>query len=230
MINQNIFLQFLYLLSTQEISQSLYLEGGAALSFVYGLNRVFSNDLDFTIDSDQLRPSLSVAVKEIMTLIDIGQPRLCESGNNQIIIKDGQRTVLQLDVYVLPAQLFLWEERVLRYGRREFTLKVHSLMDILAEKISNLFQEDRCEFKDIVDINNIFNLLGQSFNQASFKSYLRQKLIGKKIYPRIKNNPAQSFLARKANFLKSFSASTGLSHKVFSQEFSRCQVLISQCL
>lgn len=229
MIDQNIFWQFLYLLSAQKISQSLYLEGGAALSFVYGLDRVFSDDLDFTIDSDQLRPNFLAAVETILPLIDIDQPRLCQPSDNQIVIKNEQR-ILRLDVYTLSAQLFLWEEYVLHYDRQEFTFKVHSLIDILAEKISNLFQEDRCEFKDIVDINNIFSLLYKSLDQASFKVYLRNKLIGKRIYFRIKNNPTQSFLERKANFAKSLSAPINLGHMAFNREFNRCQMLISRCL
>jgi len=223
MIRKNIFLQFLYLLSSKAIKKDLYLEGGAALSFIYGQNRVFSNDLDFTIENKKLLKKFLNSIEEIIKEINPAKYSIRNVSNNKIIIKSGRLMILQIDVYVVSAKLFLWEEKELNLNNKKFTLRVHSFIDLFAEKITNIFQKDRCEFKDIIDINNIYKTIKTSVDPENFSIYLRNKFVGKKMHIQIKNNPILSYLNRKIAFKKSFLTSPKFKGKSFDKEFESCR-------
>lgn len=223
MIKKDVFLQFLYLLSAKKIKKYLYLEGGAALSFVYGLKRVFSNDLDFTIENEKFRPHLLTAAEEVIKKMYPNNQYVFKSTRNKIVISNRLKIILQLDIYTLTSDFFIWENNNLFYEGKEFTIKTHSLVDIFAEKITNIFQKDRCEFKDIADINNIFKRISPSLDVEYFKIYLHKKLVGKKIY----NKTPDSYLSKKLHFKKSFLIYPGSNSLSFTSQFSCCQKIIS---
>lgn len=226
MNNDNIFLKFLYFLSLKKISDKIFLEGGASLSFIYGFNRVFSQDLDFTIEHKKFLPELMIAVKETMKEIDIFSEFSMDSKENKIIISSDKEIVLSLDVYVLSSDLFLYEEKYLIYDNVNFKIKTHSLIDMFAEKITNLFQKDRCEFKDILDINNIFNRLDESINKDSFTLYLKEKFRGKKII----NNDLLFYYKKRKKLEKSFLHYSNSKNINFSKEFFICSKILTNFL
>lgn len=230
MFNKRIFLQFLYLLSKKEINDHLYLEGGAALSFIYGLDRVFSGDLDFTIDDYGLRLKLLNTIEEIMVEINKNKKYTYISTSNKVIIRDNNKIILQIDFYPLATKLFTWEEKNLFYGDKFFLIKTHSLEDIFAEKITNILQSDRFEFKDIVDTNSIHKILMHKINVSNFKIYLGQKLVGKQIIQVTKNDPSSIFLNKRADFANSHQLYNKKIKVEFKSEFISCYRIIEKYL
>lgn len=229
MVNKNTFLQFLYLLSKTQISKFLYLEGGAALSFVYGCKRVFSNDIDFTIVHSRLVPQLINTLQKVS--IDSGLFTECtlQCQQNKIVIFSRKKPVIQIDFYVLPTDLFLSENKKLVYKNQEFFVKAHSLEDIFAEKITNVLQKDRTEFKDIMDINIIYKVLFSNMEDNKFRDYLQKKLVGKRIY-----NKREKMILVYLNKIERFKKSYYLydkRHEInFNNKFFYCQKVIERYL
>lgn len=223
MKDDNIFLNFLYLLSKNNISNSLYLEGGFCLSFIYGIDRVFSQDIDFTIDDIGKREELLIVATAIIPKVIKGEILI---GENSIKISDGDKQIFQIDFYPLGKEFFYWEKKELVYKKNKFVVRVHSLEDIFAEKISNVFQNDRCEFKDIVDINAIYAKLKVELDEAKFKKYLHGKLFWKKVDIKIKNNPLFLVLDREISFKKSYSIYAAKDSLNFSSQFNgACRII-----
>ena len=200
------------------------MEGGAALSFIYNLDRVFSNDLDFTIEDYQLRSELFDVVEEIA--VKLNKKYVCDADPNKIIIKDDKEVILEIDFYPLSAKLFSWEDKGLEYNKKGFSVKTHSLEDIFAEKISNIFQENRSEFKDVFDINKIYDILIDDLDKEKFKIYLHEKLLGKKIYKKIKNDPISLLNDRKVSFRESYASYAIKDSLNFEVQFSEiCKII-----
>jgi len=145
----------LYLISQMQVAKDLYLEGGAALSFVYKIKRKFSDDLDFTVPNYKVikifKEEYHSFVKkteyyiEFLDMFDKNSLRL------NFISKEARD--FHLDFTVVENKLFDWCWAKIPTQKGDIVIKTHTLEDITAEKICGILSPDRFEYKDIVDIN-----------------------------------------------------------------------------
>ncbi len=151
---KKLFDEYLYNLSLNNQAKYYYLEGGYALSFIYNFPRKFSTDIDFTISREEF---IGRFVKQSISILQrIIKDFNSEEVNNKIKVYEKNRYLFDIDYYFVPYSYFEFKEINLVYGNNKFVFNVHTLKDILCEKILNVIQYDRFEFKDVIDINLIF--------------------------------------------------------------------------
>lgn len=150
-------------------SRGIHLEGGAALSLYYGIERIFSNDLDFTIetavDCQRFRDGILDPLPGNYTINHRDETK------THILDEEGS-VVLTLDYFVVPPQNCYYEE-VLLDGKTPSL--IHSLDDILAEKLCCLI--DRDAERDVLDAANIIRKLQPS--EAGLSMLFSQKQAAK---------------------------------------------------
>lgn len=111
--------------SDEKIADIIHLDGGAALSFFYDIERNFSLDLDFTIETDEA--------------LEYTQKNLSAS----------EIKPLSVDLVTVPSEYCRYESRQLG----SVNISLHTIADILAEKFCCLI--DRDTYRDLWDTHQI---------------------------------------------------------------------------
>ncbi|MFW6025488.1 MAG: nucleotidyl transferase AbiEii/AbiGii toxin family protein [Candidatus Woesearchaeota archaeon] len=148
-----LFNKFLHYLSNSKEAKHFYLEGGYVLSFVYKLSRKFSRDIDFTISKKELVETF--VERSVFILSNIIKDFYYKRRENKIIVYKKNDYLFDIDYYYLSSKYFEFQEVDLFSEKNKFTFNIHTIKDILCEKILNIVQSNRFEFKDVVDINLI---------------------------------------------------------------------------
>lgn len=137
-----------HLYADNRLIDRLHLQGGAALALVYGMNRVFSNDLDFTVDDEQALNAL------LKILLHFGQQQKLRihKQNSRVTFfeSSNNKEVFHLDVCIVPPSLCEYSKIKYTYRGAEEFINVHSINDLFIEKIYCTLT--RCEIRDIKDI------------------------------------------------------------------------------
>jgi len=121
----------------KKLSTHIHLEGGAALSLYYNVDRKFSNDLDFTIetqgDIDRFRDSITKP-------FDSKDYQVKHINENKTNIYDTRgKMVLSFDYYLATKEFCNYEE-VLLDGITPSL--IHSVEDIFVEKLCCMVDRD----------------------------------------------------------------------------------------
>lgn len=164
-------------MTKHEISNSVFLEGGASLNFVYGIRRKFSNDFDFTVENKRLMKRFFEIIKKILLALDHNLSFKI-SQNKINIIRNGL-SVFHVDCYELDQKYFDWELKRLTLDAKVLSIKTHTLPDIFAEKITNL--STRSEMNDITDISHIIEKYPNLPRKPEFKRIFKLKLEAKNL-------------------------------------------------
>lgn len=203
-------------LSQRSLLNEIYFEGGFVLNYIYNIPRYFSGDIDITIKNNQILQKIIFNFKNYYK----------DKNNNFIILNNKiiSNDKNYLDFYFVNPDTFMWENREIIIDNQKFTLRVHSLQDILAEKISTVVLRNRFEFKDIIDINLIDKKL-ININKQKFANYLKNKLQYKlgsqnKIISNLQIEKYQTTYHKNPQFLQ-------LS---YTSELSKCQNIIDKYL
>lgn len=196
---EDFFIQYLYHISKDKKSKNFYLEGGASLSLIFGITRNFSNDLDFTINNVDNSKYFFELTSEIIASLFPGSKVTTNLKNSRISIKKGKKNLFHIDYFILNNRLFESEYASLKYGKQQFKIKTHSLSDILAEKICNVYEESRTECKDIDDIVTI--LKRYKFSNLKIRCLLLQKIKIKKIIYGSKDKFIARVISQKSNYI-----------------------------
>jgi|GEM_PF-4479920 len=128
----------------KELSRGIHLEGGAALSFYYGFERVFSNDLDFTYETvkDRIRFLLDLS-------LPLGQnfyAKELSKNRSSIIDRKTGNILFSIDYYHAPSKFCDYENLPFE-GKTNS--QIHSLLDILTEKFFCIIERDTK--RDVID-------------------------------------------------------------------------------
>ncbi|MBH41864.1 MAG: hypothetical protein CL685_04055 [Candidatus Magasanikbacteria bacterium] len=159
--------QYLHgLYGNKALSHGIHLEGGAALSFYYGFERVFSNDLDFTYETAKDRARF---------LLDLSLPlgkdfyaKELSKHRSSIIERSTGNTLFSVDYYHAPSRFCDYETRPFE-GKTNS--KIHSLLDILTEKLFCLIERDTK--RDVIDAAMI--LRSEKVNASELSSLFTLK-------------------------------------------------------
>lgn len=162
-------IQFLYDVYNQELLRTnMHLDGGAALSLFYNIDRTFSNDVDFTIeDQVTLNALLAWLGTDFTYFTEITHRK------NAIIFSQGRHEIFKLDYYIVPSTYCEYSSQLLRTDRGNVSCMIHSLDDIFVEKLFCLF--DRKTYRDVHDLIKIGSKPHQSRHIATL--YERKNVI-----------------------------------------------------
>lgn len=129
----------------RQLSLGVNLEGGAALSFFYGIEREYSGDLDFTIDN----LSNYERFRKIITKPLVGANAI-HIDKNQTRIHTNKNGTFYIDYFIAPSCYCEYVKKDLDDKTR---CNLHSLNDIFVEKIYCLIQ--RNAERDFFDLKKI---------------------------------------------------------------------------
>lgn len=165
------------LLSQSSLSKNLYLEGGAALSFLFGIKREFSGDLDFTFSYRRAIQALNQEFPAFLVSLE-NKERLSYFLNSKekrfTIFKDRMK-IFHLDYEIVDDKFFSWIEVSFTFKGKNFKIRTHTLEDIFAEKICGLLDPKRVEYKDLLDLKSIFPRINWITAQRSLLSKIQFK-------------------------------------------------------
>jgi predicted nucleotidyltransferase component of viral defense system len=132
--------------SDEKIADLIHLDGGAALSFFYNIERKFSQDLDFTIETEEAFTYTQKMLSKLNT------------------------TSLTVDLVVVPSEYCEYELSPLN----SIKVSVHTIEDIFAEKICCLI--DRNTYRDLWDVHQIINKHRPDLSKAAQLFQKKQEL------------------------------------------------------
>jgi len=172
---------FLKYISTKGGNNSVSLEGGAALVLVYKLKRVLSNDLDFTCSS-------SLALRHFINLcVEYAGSKGYRIGSNILDKYGGRLTFLKVDRGIFHTDVYCVNRNDCEYSQRKvvfrgsfFHVQVHSINDIIAEKLCGLIDPTRIKYRDIDDLLLLQKL---RYSRNKVDKLFRQKATAKKFCP-----------------------------------------------
>ncbi|MDO8570314.1 MAG: nucleotidyl transferase AbiEii/AbiGii toxin family protein [Candidatus Daviesbacteria bacterium] len=150
------------------LSNHIHLEGGTALSLFYKINRKFSNDLDFSVETlidlrrfqQEITKPLGIFYKAKV----IDDVKIC-------ILDSNNYTILTIDSYLAASENCQYEEVMLE-GITPCV--IHSLIDILAEKLCCMI--DRDTERDVYDSAKIIKSRDISLNDLATLFENKQKV------------------------------------------------------
>lgn len=124
------------------ILEGLAMEGGAVLSILYKLDRPFSGDFDFTIDSSK---ELYIWESKVRKLSDdngysFNKNTLDYVNSYDINFRD---ISIKIDIVIVPNKYIDTEVVNVTLINKDFTIKIHSLEDIYAEKMCGIEIKER---------------------------------------------------------------------------------------
>jgi len=145
-----------YMFRDAKLSTGIHLDGGAALYFFYEINRIFSNDLDFTAErksqlsnfiNNSLIPLQKVnhgnAKWNLKKIIDTNKIIICINGSQ----------IFHIDIYYVPPKYCHYQVDNLTLNNESADISLHSLNDIFVEKL--LCTITRTETRDLIDLSEI---------------------------------------------------------------------------
>lgn len=160
-----------YLFKNSEISTGLHLDGGAALSLLYGIDRKFSNDLDFTIDNEG---SLKTFIDNALIPFSDFEPNThidIYPSENRITFMLEDNELFHLDYYLVPSTFCNYNDIKFLFNDRASVISAHTMEDIFVEKLFCLIS--RIELRDIEDLIKLTK--HSNFNSSLISSIWKQK-------------------------------------------------------
>lgn len=178
-----------YLFKNSKISIGMHLDGGASLSLLYGIDRKFSNDLDFTIDS---KDSLNIFIDNALTPFSNFETNASIgkllSDNRVTFISDGNE-LFHIDYYLVPSTFCNYNDMEFLFDDDISIVSAHTIEDIFVEKLFCLIS--RIELRDIEDFIKLTK-------HSSFKSNLIDSIWKQK------NKIKKSEFSTLSDFVESF--------------------------
>lgn len=234
MMSDNFLRQIIYWLYCDEtIRDNIYLEGGAALHFLYEIPRRFSNDIDLTITSESKSSQLLRSLEKFARQCICGN-KLLEThvqGANTISFKEGKVELTKVDFFVQLPGTFTWEYRAMNSGNMRFRVRTHSLIDIFAEKVANTLQPNRIKYKDVIDVPLIHLYLASRHDAGVLCEAINDKLVQKKLFIKSEKKLADCWQVRSDVFFRSFcEGGWGTTHRDFRDSYQRAYHLIESVL
>lgn len=161
----------------KSIKSDIALEGGAALYYVYNIDRLMSPDIDLTTCDIRVFNDFYFLCKNfaIARGFKIKQIKSPDFKRLTFFHKD---QILSVDLYFLNSRKFT-EISKKRFNISKTKCKIvytHSLEDIGAEKICCILDANRFKSNDVLDLAKI---LDKDIDQKKIKKLLRLKLISK---------------------------------------------------
>lgn len=160
-----------YLFKNSAISTGLHLDGGAALSLLYGIDRKFSNDLDFTIDNEN---SLKIFIDNVLTPFSNFSSKAninITLSNSRITFMSKSNELFHVDYYLVPSTFCSYNDIEFLFNDRSSIISAHTIEDIFVEKLFCLIS--RIELRDIEDLIKLTK--HSNFNSSLISSIWKQK-------------------------------------------------------
>jgi len=192
-------------ISQMPIAEDLYLEGGAALNFVYEIRRRFSGDLDFTVPD---RKIIKIFKEEYKSFAK----------------KPSCYIEFPFDFTIVENKLFDWRWAKISTKKGDILIKTHTMEDIIAEKICCVLSSDRIEYKDVIDINKVISKVKIEKLKGIVLRKIKAKFQGSR-----KEVLVDLFTGKKQKFLKNAS-SNGYGLKNFNNNYFDATRLIKKLL
>lgn len=166
-----------------KLLKDVYFEGGFVLSSIYKIDRIYSGDLDFTIECSAIEDKLIKILPKVIEEFSKAHKQDFNFSwrDNSIEILQNGLNFLTLDYYIVPQELFEWKRNTINVQSELFEMNFHTVKDILAEKICCVIDKDRYEFKDLWDIKEIEKRYIGDVNGKEFYNILARKMSSKNI-------------------------------------------------
>lgn len=165
--------------NNKKLSEHIHLEGGAALSLYYNINRKFSNDLDFTIESQDDMDRFRENIIKPFNSDDYFEKHI--NKNKTCVYNRKGKIILTFDYYLAKKQFCHYEEMLLDGVTPSL---IHSVADILTEKLCCMI--DRDTEKDVHDAATILVKYSSSIDIIS-GLYNKKQEVKKSCYPKLED-------------------------------------------
>ena len=220
-----------WLYSDKLVQDRIFLEGGAALHFLYGIKRKFSYDIDLTLAKESDLPILLKSLHKFVGQDENSGIAFKVLDDHSIGLFKNHKLLTSIDFYVQSIGSFAYECRKIEWRKSETEVQTHSLDDILAEKICNALQRDRIEFKDINDIPLIYSYLRQNDKAKNLRKLTQQKLKYKKILMPTQKKLANYWQDREKDFLSSFNTGDwAVESRDFNEKYEQAYKITANLL